>query len=310
MHHLFPDQNSVRGTPYRFAPQVTTWAIACVTLCAPLSFAAVEKSGTPAASLRITPATELLARVESGLESGDTEIADSLFALTAKSGADPKTRHRREILSARIAAGRGDWSSAEARLRSWENSSARSYGSGEILFWRGWAALHQSRTAEADSLFVLSSAYVEESRAQDALEYRFAALLETSPALLDYLRGLPESPLPGGLRAASLARVPRESRLYPLSQWHLALLRESQGDTLGSVEILTGLAKDLNTMAGKRAGAVLAFLSEKSAPGSSLQAYETLLVKTQQGAIAEFSRYRVQGLRKLGAKSHTEPPEQ
>jgi hypothetical protein len=308
--HLYPDLNSARGTKLRRTTPATAWHAACliliVTVCVPSSFAGIEKPAAPGAALRATSSTELLARVESGLESGETELADSLFALATKSSIDPKLRHRREILSARLAAGRGDWNAAEARLRTWENTSARTTGSGEILFWRGWAALHQSRTMEADSLFVLASSYVEESRAQAALDYRFAALLETSPALLDYLRGLPESPLPGGLRAASLSRVPRESRLFPLSQWHLALLRESQGDTLGSIEILTGLAKDLGSMAGKRAGAVLAYLSEKSAPGSALHAYEALLVKTQQGAIAEFSRYRVQGLRKLGVNSRAE----
>jgi hypothetical protein len=256
-----------------------------------------------AATARAFTESEALARVDAALQSGDTQVADSLFAIAVKSGNDAKNRHRREILIARLAAGRGDWNSAEARLRSWEQSPARTSGSGEILFWRGWAALHQSRTADADSLFVLSSAYVEEPRAQAALEYRFAVLLENSPALLDYLRGLPESPLPGSLRAASLSRVPRDSRLFQFAQWQLALLRESQGDTVASVEILTLLAQDLNGIAGKRAAAVLAFLSEKSTPGLALQAYESLLVKTQQGAIAEFSRNRVQGLRKTGMKS-------
>lgn len=241
-----------------------------------------------------------LARIEGALESGDILLADSLFQREARRDADATARHRREILAARLAAANGDWRGTEKRMLDWEQSSSRRTGSGEILFWRGWAALHQGRSAEADSLFVLSSAYTDEtenSRVQDALDYRFAALLDNSPALLDYLRGLPESPLPASLRAASLKQVPAQSRLYPYALWRLALLEELQGDTLQSYAILSDLAREGTSMPAKRAAAVLAFLREKSDPDGALRAYEALLVKNQQGAIAEFLRQRTQRLR-------------
>lgn len=242
-------------------------------------------------------------RVETALQEGEILLADSLLKKETRWKNDAQSRHRREILGARLAATRGDWKSAEARLLAWEQSSARRTGSGEILFWRGWAALHQGRLAEGDSLFVLSSAYVEGEdalRAQDALEYRFAALLENSPALQDYVRGLPESPLPGAMRANSLKQVPAESKLHPQALWQLALLTEFSGDSAQSHAILMDLAQDRSTLPGRRAAAVLAFLREKSNTDSALNAYEALLIKNQQGAIAEFSRQRVQALRRLG----------
>lgn len=284
------DSHSPCAPTARFFPRVIP---ACALLACGLFGAHVD-----AAEGATDPNTST--RVETALETGDVLIADSLYKSETRWGSDAQARHEREILGARLTAARGDWRGAEARLLAWEQSSARRSGSGEILFWRGWAALHQGRTAEADSLFVLSSAYVEGKDgeyAQEALEYRYATLLENSPVLLNYVRGLPESPLPTALRAASLKQVPPESRLYPHALWRLALLAELQGDTSQSRAILSDLARDASSMPAKRAVAVLAFLREKSSPDTALKSYEALLIKNQQGAIAEFLRQRIQRLR-------------
>lgn len=257
----------------------------------------LPSSGKPA----VLSAANLLERGDSALDAGDVQLADSLFTLAAPiptSATSAASRHRREILTARLAAARGDWKTSADRLKAWENSPARQTGSGEILFWRGWVALHQARIPEADSLFVLASAYSGEPRAQDALEYRFSALLDNSPALQDYLRGLPESPLPASLRIASLERVPENSRLRPQALWQLALLLEARGESARARDLLTALSRDTGSLPGRRATAVLAFLRESEQPDSALSAYETLLIQSQQGVIAEFSRKRAQGLRR------------
>jgi hypothetical protein len=270
------------------------------------SAAAASPPAAPAGAQR---GADPLPRIERALDAGDVHTADSLFTAAERAGGSSSrsasgspssgSRHRREILAARLAAGRGDWKGTEARLRTWASSPTRGEGSGEILFWQGWAALHQARAPEADSLFVLASAYAEEARAQDALEYRFAALLESEPeALGNYLRGLPESPLPANLRAASLAQVSSTSRLYPQARWHLALVVEALGDTLRARELLQELARDPSPMAGRRALLTLAVLREKNDSGRALETYEALLLKHQQGILAEFARKRVQGLRK------------
>lgn len=244
----------------------------------------------------------LLARVEAALDLGRPAEAESLFAAVRKApGGGP--RHRREIVGARLAAARGDWRGTDARLEAWKRDPARGEGSGEILFWQGWSALHQGRRERADTLFVLASAYAGQSvpegsgRAQEALEYRFAALLDASPALLDYVRGLPESPLPDSLRLAALARVGPASRLHAEARWQLALLREALGDSLGARADLAALAGDLSTPAGRRAALRLHHAREETDPESAKRGYEALLLKRQQGVSAEFARKRLQGLR-------------
>lgn len=235
----------------------------------------------------------LVARVEAALEHGRVATAESLFNPAL---AEPY-HHRTEILRARLAASRGDWKHTETCLQAWESAPARREGSGEILFWRGWAALHQGATARADSLFVLSSAYPGEPRSQEALEYRFAALLDPGPALQAYLRGLPESPLPAPLRAASLEAVPVESRLYPHAQWHLVRLLEIQGDSARALAILTALSREPSDLNGQRARARLAFLREHDPSDSALTLYEVLLLRQQQGILSEFARKRAGVLR-------------
>ena len=81
------------------------------------------------------------------------------------------------------------------------------------------AALAALLNQSLPNLIINTSAYTavdkQASRgAQDALEYRFAALLENSPSLLDYLRGLPESP-PPRFDAPNLPATHRE-RITPL----------------------------------------------------------------------------------------------
>jgi hypothetical protein len=239
----------------------------------------------------------LLERVEAALDRGFPSEADSLFAEVGKTPGGGAPRHRREIARARLAAARGDWRGADKRLDAWKRDAARGEGSGEILFWQGWSALHQGKKPEADSLFVLASAYTASRGAQDALEYRFAALLEKPPVLLDYLRGLPESPLPDSMRLAALERVPKGSRLHPYAQWQLALLLEVLNDTLRSREVLTPLAGNLATLPGRKAAARLNYWRESSSRDSAATGYEGLLMKQQQGVSSEFARKRLQNLR-------------
>jgi hypothetical protein len=252
------------------------------------------------------PAGADLARIESLLDAGRLPEADSLFNASEADGAraDNESRHRREIITARLAAAQGNWKKTDARLRAWKLNPDRTQGSGEIFFWLGWSALHQGKKTDADSLFVLASAYTSsESKsggargAQEALEYRFAALLENSPSLLDYLRGLAESPLPDSMRLTSLERLPKTSRLYPYGQWQLALLLDVLGDTTRSREVLTRLAANPATLPGRKAAARLGYAREKSEPDSARYGYEGLLMKQQQGVSSEFARKRLQSLR-------------
>lgn len=242
---------------------------------------------------------------EAALFAGDPASAESLFAEAALPAA-PGPRHRYEILAARLAAGHGDWKGAEARLRAWNRDPVRRTGTGEILFWRGWAALHQDRADEADSLFVLASAYTDEARSQDALEYRFVAMMEPSPAVRDYVRGLPESPLPLALRIASLERVPKDAPLYPYALWRLAALRLSRGDSTRARETLRVLVKTGRGEAGalpvpvQKGRFLLARLTEAGGVDSAVAAraaYEELLVRQQRGVVPESARKRVENLR-------------
>ena len=245
-----------------------------------------------------TPVRGDVTRIESLLDAGRIHEADSLFAASSESDG---SRHRREILTARLAAAQGNWKKTDARLRLWKNNADRTQGSGEIFFWLGWSALHQGKKTEADSLFVQASAYTSERTpgrgAQEALEYRFAALLETSPALIDYLRGLSESPLPDSMRLNALERLPKNSRLYPYGQWQLALLLDVLGDTTRSREVLSTLAANPGSLPGRKAAARLNYLRESTLPDSAKTGYEGLLMKQQQGVSSEFARKRLQNLR-------------
>ncbi len=240
---------------------------------------------------------DLFQNVETALNAGDIHRADSLHTLAGPVNRNPGVKHEARILDARLAASRGDWKSTDAILRAWRNSTERREGSGEILFWMGWSAMHQARLTEADSLLVLASAYSDEERSQDALEYRFAGLLDPGPHLQDYLRGLPESPLPHPLRVASLDRVPQNSRIFPYSRWHLAVLLESRGDTARSRPLLDTLARNTRHAIGRRAAAYQALLTEQAAPDTALKAYEKILMDGQQGVTAEFARKRAHKLR-------------
>ncbi len=230
---------------------------------------------------------------ERAFDRGDLFAAESLVT-AAPASASPHSLH---LLKARLAASRGDWRRTDAILREWNMHPERSGSTGEVLFWKGWSALHQGNVPRADSMFVLASAYAGEPRAQDALEYRFAALLENPPALQEYLRGLPESPLPGHLRAASLQRVPAESRLRPYALWHLARIHEQEGDTATSRDLLRELAREPSTVPGRRAAARLGAILEAANPDSARATYEGVLLRQQQGIPAEFSRERLQKLR-------------
>lgn len=239
---------------------------------------------------------EALSRAEDALDAGDIAAADSLRSRIGEA-LPAGLRHRQEIVGARLAASRGDWRSADARLRAWRTSPQRREGSGDVLFWLGWSAMHQARAAEADSLLVLASAYGEDARSQEALEYRFLGLLENGPALQDYLRGLPESPLPDPLRIASLERVPAESRLFAQARWHLAVMFEARGDTARSRPLLDTLSRDTRSVAGRRAATYRALLLERRAPDTSLKAYEEVLIGGQQGVTAEIARRRIRALK-------------
>lgn len=275
-------------------------AVATAAAPRPASADDVPGPGTPA---------EALARVLRALDAGDIPVADSLFAGIAGPPAAPAARHRYEIAAARLAASRGDWRKTDETLRSWQRHPARREGSGEVLFWRGWSAMHQARPAEADSLLVLASAYGEDARSQDALEYRFAGLRESGPALQSYLRGLPESPLPHPLRLASLRQVPAGSSLHPEARWQLVLLQEARGDTARSRPLLDSLAADPRTLPGRRAAAYRALLKEHQHPDTALAVYETLLMRQQQGVTAEIARQRVRILReKPGPGARPAPP--
>ncbi len=261
---------------------------------------AAEATGTsPRTPSAADNPTEAIARVLRALDAGDILLADSLFAGIAEPPADraPSARHRYEIAAARLAASRGDWRKTDETLRSWQRHPARREGSGEVLFWRGWSAMHQARPEEADSLLVLASAYGGDTRSQDALEYRFAGLRENGPALQSYLRGLPESPLPHPLRLASLHQVPPGTALHQDARWQLVLLQEIRGDTARSRPLLDTLAAAPGSLPGRRAAAYRALLKEHHSPDTALAVYETLLMRQQQGVTAEIARQRVRILR-------------
>jgi hypothetical protein len=264
-------------------------------LLAFVTFGAAQTPLTPKAVAQSN--TDTLTLIEWALESGDLERADSLHSTLSPQSRPPSWRHRHEIVKARLAASRGDWRAAEKALRAWNQNSARTGGSGEVLFWLGWAAMHQAKVSMADSLLVLASAYTEESRAQQALEYRLNGLLENGPSLQHYLRGLPESPLPLNLRRQSLHQIPTESQLYAHARWHLMVLHALAGESVEAAAIMDTLSRFPQSIPGKRAIAYKAYLSESMAPDTALTLYEFLLMQQQQGVTAEFARKRLQALR-------------
>jgi hypothetical protein len=256
------------------------------------SSASATPTKTSAASSPTLSQRDAIPRIETALNTGDIQQADSLHALIAsqrRSGSP----HRRVIVDARLAASRGNWKTTEAILHSWRDDPARREASGEIFFWLGWAALHQARLSEADSFLVLASAYSDESRAQEALEYRFAALLDNSPALQAYLRGLPESPLPRPLRIASLRQVPESSRIHSHARWQLVQLLEAEGDSIAAGGVLDTLARNSATIPGRRAILDQALKKADTSPDSARAIYESLLIKYQQGVSAEIARKRL-----------------
>ena len=204
--------------------------------------------------------------------------------------------HRGILLEARLAAVRGDWNGARTRLESWLASPARTGNTGEVYFWLAWVALHQGEYGQADTLLVLASADTGSAHALDALEYRFAALLENGPALAEYLRGLPESPLPLRLRRASLEKIPSGSRLHPHALWQLARIAHLEGRREDFMDILQQLAA-VPTPQGRRAAAFVALAQEQATPDSAILRYENLLFQQQNGPHAEFSRARLRKLR-------------
>lgn len=235
-----------------------------------------------------------IARV--ALDAGLSSTASTLLGTSPPE--NPALRHSWEILQTRLSASAGGWKNAEARLKDWKNDPKRREGSGEIFFWQGWAALHQHRREEADTLFTLASSYADEPISQRALEYRYAVLLDTGEALYAYVRGLPESPLPDSMRKASLEHVSTSSALHPHALWEIALISEKTGNREGELEFLQALAMDPSSLAGRRASTRLTRLKfEPDQPDSAMNAYEHLLLQYQQGVPSEFARSRVQTLR-------------
>jgi hypothetical protein len=233
-------------------------------------------------------------KVEQALEAGRVRAADSLLSALPQNG---RTRHKQEILSARLSGCRGRWREAETRLQAWKEHPRRRESTADILFWQAWAALHQSQRQRADSLLVLASAYAGENSSQKALEYRYAALVDSGAALRDYLQGLPESPLPDSLRLAALDRVPPASPLRPHARWEQYLFLETR-DPARALEVLEDLARDPSTLPGRKAAGRWAYVKlESNHPDSALAAYERLLLQYQQGIPAEFARSRIQALK-------------
>ena len=236
-----------------------------------------------------------LALAAASLNFGKPAFASALLDLPGSK--HPHFRHRREILSARVAAARGKWQETEKLLTAWKMNPDRQEGSGEILFWLGWSALHQGKRIDADSLFMLSSAYAEESASQLALEYRLAGLLDSGTSLLAFIRGLPESPRGMAERILSLESVSAQSPLYPQALWEKACGLEKNGSSDSALKIFEILSRDLSTLTGRKAADRFAYLTESTNPDSALAAYERLLMEYQQGVRAEFARGRIRALR-------------
>ena len=248
---------------------------------------------TRPANSALAAADEPLDKAENALESGRWREADSLLSAAPEGQG---SRHRREILKARLAGSRGQWREAENRLKAWKENPARRESTADLLFWQAWAALHRQKRREADSLLVLASAYAREPASQKALEYRYALWLDSGAALRDFLRGLPESPAPDSARLAALLRVPPPSPLYPHARWEQYLVLEKSGNRK-AFEVLEDLARDPSTLPGRKAAARWAYVKlESESPDSALAAYERLLLEYQQGVQAEFARNRIQAL--------------
>ncbi len=235
--------------------------------------------------------------VEEALDAGESQIASSLLGNPAPANL-PALRQKWEIFSARLKAASGNWKETETRLGSWKNNPDRREGSGEILFWQGWVALHQHHLNDADTLFTLASAYADEDASQKALEYRQALMADSTPALYAYIRGLMESPLPDSLRLASLKNVPTSSPLHPYSLWEAAQISERTGDKAGELQFLEELAMGPTSLPGRKAAMHLArFQLEPNKRDSAMAAYERLLLHYQQGVPSEFAKSRVKRLR-------------
>ena len=212
--------------------------------------------------------------------------------------------HRWEILQARLDGFQGHWNEAGLRLAHWKANPVRREGSGEVLFWQGWVAFNLGQRADADTLFLLSSAYADEGASEKALEYRFALQLDSGENLKAYLRGLPESPLASSARLISLQRVATSSPLHPFALWAMAMVCSQSGKKLEELSILEQLSRDLSTTPARQALIRLVRSRyEQGRPDSAMASYEHLLLQYQQGVPSEFAKSRVQVLRKDGVKN-------
>jgi hypothetical protein len=239
----------------------------------------------------------ILEITEVWLRQGETDSAGKWL----KSISNPRSplRHRHMLLQARWEGYSGQWKKASQRLADWKRDPTREFGTGEILYWQGWAAWHQGFSQKADSLWFSSSSYTEEVSATWALSKRLQ-LKKDSAACTSLFNGIEEAPNSTPRRLSALEKVPRGSSLKPDALWARVQLRGHRGESDSAQAALEELAKSHSSAPlGKRARLVLAYSKEmqgETGKRSALVEYERLLLESPQGMASEFARNRLRAL--------------
>lgn len=208
--------------------------------------------------------------------------------------------YRAQFLKARALLSLGRPAEASRALETLKRGAHRREGTGPILFWQGWLALHQRRIQAADSLLVLASAYTGTEESQRALEYRYWLVLDTGSAATDFFRGLAESPLSPADRSEALDKVPESSLLWPHARLEKAQILVAEGQAERARAVLdTASRRSQDRILAGRAEALAAWLREKTPEGraAALARYENLLIEYQQGVVPEFTRGRIRALK-------------
>jgi hypothetical protein len=194
----------------------------------------------------------------------------------------------------------GRFAEARKTLMQEQKNKQRKEGTGPLLFWRAVARIYEGEYKKADSLLVLASAYTDGEETQRALQFRHWMILDSSRHTLEsFLKGLPESPFSIEKKRRFLNQIPPTSPLWDYGQLEIARLHLQRDEKKAAQQILKRLETTKpDQWTGLQAKAVANFIREKEQPLlNSLEIYDEILLKYQQGVISEFSRERIRHLK-------------
>jgi hypothetical protein len=202
-----------------------------------------------------------------------------------------------QLLTALAWVGKGKGPLARQKLQEWKDSPQRTLSNGAVLNAQGWVAGYLGHWSQADSLWTLASAYLDEPNIQATLEMRRGLALDTQ-SMPAWMKGQFTSPFPISEKRRALSTIPTQSKLWGDAQWLLSRWALAMGETEEAKRILGQLAQQTQNSQSIPAKAALARLLETDHPGQAIAEYENLLVESQQGVPAEFARERLRQLAK------------